>query len=150
MTGKELLERWESTGLLRGIESQDRKFAVASCMQAQMNMNNSYAKDNINPQWVRISIPTVRRVFTNTRNLFVNEDFDNLNEHKANYQILKTKFGNNVETVRPQDLAFEADAVAKFSEEVVLELNEMFRDIPKKQLTFYGFKPTETGMMICF
>lgn len=151
MTGKELLERWQNTGLLEGIDSLDRKFAVATCIQAQINLNQSESEKDTDSQWKRVSIPAVRRIFASTRNLFVNEDFDNLNEHKANYQILKTKYNLGDCTVDGQhSLQKEAEGLAKFCDAVVLELNEMFRDIPRKQLAFYGFKPTEAGFMICF
>jgi hypothetical protein len=86
MTGNDLLERWEKTGLLKGVEDIDRKYALATCLQVQMSVNEIF-DDSV--QWKRLSIPTVRRVFSVTRNLFVNENFDNLHENRVNYQFLK-------------------------------------------------------------
>jgi hypothetical protein len=145
MTGKELLERWESTKILTGIEDTDRKFAVATCLEMQRRVNETFDDGN---SWKRCSIPVIRRVFSETRNLFMNEDFDNL-DNKVNYQFLKTKFEVPDCTVDGKyDLNLEAEYVAKFSEDIRNELNEMFRDTPRKQIKFYGLRATHAGVIV--
>lgn len=144
-----LMERWEQTGLLKGIETPDRKFAMATCLQTQVDINKN---EGFSPFWKRVSIPVVRRVLANTRNLFSNRDFDGIAEG-ANFHFFKAKFDNDLtaqQDGRGNNLQREAEYVAEFSEKILNEINDLFRDEPSREFNFRGFVATKDGDFIMY
>ena len=152
---EELLSRWEQTMLLEGISDHDRKVAVASCLETVRVQNESTESGTESIQlWKRLSIPIALRVFSSTNNLFYGENYDNLSEHRSNFQILKTKYNlsdeNRMDNLyNSEELAKQAEEVAKFAAAVTLELNEIFRDMPQSsRINFNGFMPTKVGFIV--
>jgi len=152
---EELLGRWEQTRLLEEISDHDRKVAVASCLETQRVVNESTSSPTEHIMlWKRLSIPITLRVFSSTNNLFYGENYDNLAEHRSNFQILKVKYDfadeNRMDSLySSQELAKQTEEVARFSAAVTLELNEMFGDVSRNnKISFNGFMPTEVGFLV--
>ena len=145
-TLEELTSRWEKTRLLEGISDYDRKVAVVSCLETQRVHNEQGESTEL---WARISIPVTLRVFSATKNLFVGENFENLAEHKSNFHVLKTKYEFVEEGRSSQGIAKQAEEISKFCSSVALELDEIFRDVPRhSRINFNGFMPTKVGFIV--
>jgi hypothetical protein len=146
MTESEIIANWENCRILDGIKDESRKFAVMTCLEVQRKINKLY---DCNSRWQRCSISIIRRVFAETKNLFINENFMDVCEFKTDYRLLKTKF--EVPQLMSWQVEFcldtEAEMILNFSEKAVEELNEMFKDTQGK-IKFGGLRFTDDGIIL--
>ena len=61
---RDILERWEKTGLLRNVEDS-KKEDLAVCLEGQKQYNEVSTSTNCIAAFKRISIPLVRRIYPN-------------------------------------------------------------------------------------
>ena len=142
----ELLGRWSDTGLLEAV-GEGRKLTVASCLETQCELNEARASK----QWRRLSIPIVVKVFSSTEKMFAGENYRSLERVcRPKFHILNAKYDPK-KPIHPgrysmDELDEESEVMANFSQAVVLELNEMFKDA-QEPIKFSGFEPTDFGFV---
>jgi len=146
-----LVERWEATGLLAGVNDQKVKESVAACLEAQRVYNE---EDNSSAPWKRVSIPVIRRAIATSeavkRNTFVenkesSESAPEVYVFNTKYQGL-TQPGYELTAEQKQwSLDAEAEAVAEFSYKFKEEFDRLFKDQYKKKIYFKGLSCTNEG-----
>lgn len=128
---KEIIQRWERTGLLNGI-NEDKKESIALALQSQHEYNE---KTDSYKQFQLVSIPLVRRVLPTLE--FVNKPLN---------QQLITDIDMN------PDLSFYTlDQQAEWTADVALQLNHWLREHYKKNgsIAFNAFGVVNGKIALC-
>ncbi len=127
----EILNAWEKTSLLEGIDGEEQKLALALCLNAQANFNKTSHDGEFN----RISIPLARRVFGESK-AFRRNQFVNYGESKRPEYMF---FSAGVDLDKERSLQEEADFVAELAAKVQAEIDTTFADKMGTEVIFHGF-----------
>jgi hypothetical protein len=105
------LDKWRSTGLLNGLTEQTQ-LGCANALDAQLVINET--DDTTKPQWKRVSIPVLRRIFGTVDGL---QGGETLNSEWKNTKIKAPAHFITDEKgpVRDEYLQFEADQTAELA-----------------------------------
>jgi hypothetical protein len=153
----ELVERWEATGLLAGVDNKVKESVVA-CLEAQRAWNES--EEDMPTAFKRVSIPVIRRAIATSeavkRNTFVS--IEESSEMKPEIYIFNSKYKSpnlpaytnlSDDQVR-YNLDLEAEAVAEFSESFRKEFDNLFKDQYKKKIYFKGLACNDEGTVYMY
>ena len=127
----EIFQNIESTGLLEGISGENKKLAMALCLNAQAEFNKTNQQE---AQFMRVSIPLARRAFAESK-AFNRNQFVNYGEaRRPEYMFFNARFKKHSD-----DLQEEADNVADVAGKIRKEIDENFKDRMGAEIIFHGF-----------
>ena len=131
----EIRSNWANTGLLMSADTPQREIELASMLDGQRIANES----SDNPQWNRVSVPLMVRLFKNNKNF------------KGSHLPLPLDHTFQTEWHDPTvrgcmcNLDVEAEELAQVFDKIIKEINELAFPVYDKTVTIHSLQRESDG-----